>query len=406
MNVEVHATACEMPIAARTECPACGGVDLEIFFRLADLPTNCIALCRTREDALNVPKGTIELGFCQHCGTVTNVAFDPSKLSYDPTYNNSLHFSPSFQNYADELAKKLVQQQDLHGKTIIEVGCGNAEFLSLICGLGGNRAIGFDPAFIPGRADLAAGGGITIIRDYYSERYAERKADFIICRHVLEHIPRPKEFLSSIRMALTGNPDAALFFEVPDASFVFQNKGIWDVIYEHCFYYSADALARLFWGCGFDVQNVASTFNGQYLCLEARISAHDTGMRGHARGDPNSMRHDVRKFGEAYDSTLSYWEGAMRHLAEEDKRVILWGAGAKAAMFVNAVRNVELLQNIVDVNPHKCGLYIPGTGQEVVSAEFLRQNRPDVVLVANAIYRREISRHLSAMGIMPALLSI
>lgn len=405
MNVEVRAPAGEMSVAAGTVCPACGGVDLEIFFRLADLPTNCIALCKTREAALNVPRGTIELGFCRHCGAVTNVAFDASKLGYDPSYDNSLHFSPSFQKYADGLAGQLVRQYNLRGKSIIEVGCGNAEFLSLICGLGGNRGIGFDPSFIPGRADLNAGQGITIVRDYYSEQHAEYKADFVICRHVLEHIPTPQEFLRTMRGVLAGNR-AAIFFEIPDASFVFQNKGIWDVIYEHCFYYSAGALGRLFSACGFDVQNVSSTFNGQYLCLEGRVSPNETGVLGDAGGDLNSMRDDVRKFSGEYDSNLRYWEEMLGRLSEEGKRVVLWGAGAKGAMFLNAFRNTGLLEHVVDVNPHKCDLYVPGTGQRVVSPEFLKQYGPDAIIIANPIYRDEISRQLSTLGIMPALVSI
>lgn len=406
MNVELHVPARETPNVAGTVCPACGGVDLEIFFRLADLPTNCIALSKTREAALNVAKGTIELGFCRHCGVVTNVAFDPSKLGYDPSYDNSLHFSPSFQKYADGLAVQLVRQYNLRGKSIIEVGCGNAEFLSLICGLGGNRGIGFDPAFIPGRADLTAGQGITIVRDYYSERHAEYKADFVICRHVLEHVPTPQEFLRTMRGVLAGNHHAAIFFEIPDASFVFQNKGIWDVIYEHCFYYSAGAFARLFSTCGFDVQNVSSTFNGQYLCLEGRVSSNETGTLGDKGGNLNSMREDVRKFADDYDSSLHYWDGVLRHLSEEGKRVVLWGAGAKGAMFLNAFRNAGLLEYVVDVNPHKHGLYIPGTGQQVVSPEFLTQYCPNAILIANPNYRDEISRQLSALGIMPDLVSI
>jgi len=51
-------------------------------------------------------------------------------------------------------------------------------------------------------------------------------------------------------------------------------------------------------------------------------------------------------------------------------------------------------------------LYIPGTGQEVVSPEFLKQYRPDVLLIVNPNYRDEISHQVSALGIVPDLLSI
>ena len=64
------------------------------------------------------------------------------------------------------------------------------------------------------------------------------------------------------------------------------------------------------------------------------------------------------------------------------------------------------LDYVVDVNPHKCGLYIPGTGQEVVSPEFLRQYRPDALLLTNPNYRDEISRQVAALDIAPELLLI
>jgi SAM-dependent methyltransferase len=406
MNSDLDVTTEVPEIRTDAACPACGGNEFERFFEIPELPANCIALCTTREAALACPKARIELGFCLRCGVVSNLAFDVARLTYDPSYDNSLHFSPTFQKYADEVVRHLVERYDLHGKNIVDVGCGNGEFLSLLCGLGNNRGVGFDPSFIPGRANLEVGKGITIIPDYYSERYAEHAADFLMCRHVLEHVPQPQQFLRSLRAILTGKPDAAIFFELPNASFVFQNKGIWDIIYEHCFYYSSGALARLFATCGFDVLNVSNSFNGQYLCLEARVSSWETGRLGDAGGDLDSMREDILKFADEYRSCRTHWEEALSRFARQGKRVALWGAGAKGTMFLNAFRNVTSLEYIVDVNPHKWGLYIPGTGQRVVSPEFLKQYRPDVLLIVNLNYRDEISRQVSALGIVPDLLSI
>jgi len=304
------------------------------------------------------------------------------------------------------MAHDLVERHHLREKKILEIGCGNAEFLSLICGLGNNRGAGFDPAFIPGRADLQAGRGITVVPDYYSEQYAHHEADFVICRHTLEHIAKPQQFLRTMRAALASNVDAAIFFEVPNAPFVFQNQGIWDVIYEHCFYYSSGALARLFSSCGFDVLRVSSTFNGQYLCLEGRISSGNAGMLGDAGGDVDEMREEVRNFAEEYRAIRARWEQALGNFAEQRKRVALWGAGAKGAMFLNAFKKASTLEYIVDVNPHKWGLYVPGTGQKVVSPEFLKSYQPDVLLIANPNYQDEISRQTSALGIQASLFSI
>jgi len=390
----------------QTACAACGSDEVECFFTIPQIPVNCVVLRATREAALSAPTGRIELGFCAACGAISNLAFDPNLVDYDQRYDNSLHFSPTFRKYADRVASDLVERYNLRGKCVIDLGCGNAEFLSLVCTLGNNRGVGFDPSFIQDRANLNAGEGVTIIQDYYSERDATYGADFVICRHVLEHIPNPKEFLRNVQAALRGNPEAAIFFELPNASFVFQKNGVWDILYEHCFYYSSGALARLFSVCGFDVLNVSETFDGQYLCLEARRSSEETGMLGNAANDLDSMRADTLRFADAFRCQSAYWSELLDRFAEEGKRVSLWGAGAKGAMFLNAFGKVNSLEYVVDVNPHKCGSYIPGTGQKVVSPEFLKQYRPDVLLLANPNYRDEISREVAALGIAPDLLSI
>jgi C-methyltransferase C-terminal domain/Methyltransferase domain len=406
MHSELERTTDASQVMTQAVCAACGGSELDRFFEIRELPVNCIALFRTREAALDCPKAEIELAFCRGCGAVSNLEFDSARLTYDRSYDNSLHFSPTFQKYADEVARDLVECYNLRGKNIIDVGCGNAEFLSLVCGLGDNRGVGFDPTFIAGRADLRAGQGITIIPDYYSERYAEYAADFVICRHVLEHIANPRQFLGSVRTALVEKSDAAIFFELPNASFVFRKTGMWDIIYEHCFYYSPGALARLFSACGFDVCDVSSTFNGQYLCLEARVSSREIGRLGDAGGDLVSMRDDIGKFSEEYRSCRTHWGDTLRRLEGQRKRVALWGAGAKGATFLNALRDVNSIEYIVDVNPNKWGLYIPGTGQRVVGPEFLKQFRPDVLLIVNPNYSAEISGQVRALGIAPELLSI
>ncbi len=406
MNPELEVTADGVSTTAEALCPACGGSELERFFEIPELPTNCVALAKTQEAALNCPKAQIELGFCSKCGAVSNLAFDPSRLHYDPSYDNSLHFSPTFQKYADEIARHLVERYRLVDKNIIDLGCGNGEFLSMICGLGNNRGVGFDPSFIPGRADMNAGQGIGIVRDYYSERYADYAADFLICRHVLEHIAKPQQFLRSVRAALAGKREAAIFFELPNATFIFKNQGIWDIIYEHCFYYTSGALARLFSTCGFDVLKVSDSFNGQYLCLEAQISSAETGQLGNAGGDLETMRQEVLNFADEYRNLFNHWKQTLSRFASQHKRVALWGAGAKGAMFLNAFSNMHSLEYIVDVNPHKCGLYIPGTAQKVVSPEFLKVYKPDVLLIVNPNYRDEVGRLVASLGLTPDLVSI
>src|SRR5688572_23658625 len=80
-------------------CPACGRAEMRVFFEVARPPILCNILCPTREAALEVPTGVIRLGHCRACGMVYNVAFDERLMRYSAAYENSLQFSPRFQEY-------------------------------------------------------------------------------------------------------------------------------------------------------------------------------------------------------------------------------------------------------------------------------------------------------------------
>jgi hypothetical protein len=59
----------------------------------------------------------------------------------------------------------------------------------------------------------------------------------------------------------------------------------------------------------------------------------------------------------------------------------------------------------VDINPHKHGHFMPGSGHEVRSPESMPEIRPDVVIVMNEIYEDEIRRQLLGLGLEPEILS-
>ena len=58
----------------------------------------------------------------------------------------------------------------------------------------------------------------------------------------------------------------------------------------------------------------------------------------------------------------------------------------------------------MDVNTIKHAKYIPGTGQQIVSPEFLKQYRPDAIVVMNPNYRVEIARQVAKLGVEAELL--
>lgn len=385
--------------STRRSCPICAALGMEVFFEMLEMPVLCNVLWRTHEAARQCRKGNIKLAFCRTCGWIGNVAFEPGQPEYNEAYEGSLHFSPYFQNYAGELATHLVNRYQLQGKDVIEIGCGKGEFLAMLCKLGANRGVGFDPTYVNGRVDANVGGGITFIREFYSERHAGYPCDLLCCRHTLEHVDDPAAFLLSIRRAIDDRQKTAVFFEVPNALFMLREMSIWDIIYEHRSYFSARALAWLFASCGFEVREVRESFAGQFLCIEARAGDGIVGFALGRQQEVEQLSDGVHNFAENCREKLKKWRSTLERIRRSGQKMVIWGAGAKGMNFLNTFRNEDVIEYAVDVNPYKQGKYIPGTGQKIVAPEFLRSYQPNAVLVMNSVYRGEIADRMESLGV-------
>jgi SAM-dependent methyltransferase len=388
------------------DCPVCNSENISIFFEMEEVPIYCNLQWKIREEAIHTPRGNIRLGFCESCGHIYNFLFESQRLKYDRNYENSLHCSPYFQDYAEELAQRLIDRYDLHGRQILEIGCGKGDFLTLLCELGNNTGIGFDPSYVPNRAQKTRSGKIIFIQDYFSGRYSNYKADFICCRQVLEHIQYPREFLTELRHTIDNTPDTIVFFEVPNGMFTLRDLGVWDLIYEHCSYFCTPSLKYLFTICGFQVRDLTETFEGQFLTVEAFPKGDIIDFQVEIRKDVESIGNHVAAFRDRYSSMVMTWKHKLEEFRNRGKRVAVWGAGSKGVTFLNVLHAKDQIDYIVDINPHKQGKYIPGGGQRIVPPDFLKKYRPDIVIIMNPIYCDEIQQVVEGLNLTPELLTV
>lgn len=389
---------------SQKECLVCGSRGMSVFWEMARLPIHCNVLCETRDEALAVPTGDICLSICGDCGFIYNLAFDPARLRYSQAYENSLHFSPRFQEYAESLAARLVEKHDLRNKDVIEIACGKGDFLRLLCRLGGNRGVGFDPSYVPQVEAEVGQERVTIVQEFYSERYVDHPADLICCRHALEHVADPVAFLRTVRRCADDRRDTVVFFEVPNVLYTLRDLGIWDIIYEHCSYFGPVALARCFTRSGFVVDTVSEEYEGQFLTIEARPGdAGDAEGRGNV-GDPRQVLSEAAAFAVRFDEKVAAWKGQLEAARGSAGRVVVWGSGSKGVTFLNILQAEDVIEHVVDVNPRKQGMYVAGTGQQIVAPDFLREYRPDRVIVMNPIYEDEIRGMLGHMELKTEVL--
>jgi len=387
-------------------CPNCASEGMSVFYELEKVPGHSVLLLTTREAALTYPKGDIALGFCPACGFISNVAFDPNLHEYDSAYEATQAFSSTFNTFHRNLASYLVERYDLRDKEIIEIGCGQGEFLALLCEMGGNRGVGFDPAFDGQRYRSKAQDQITFIKDFYSEKYAGYQCDFLCCKMTLEHIHPTADFVSMVRRSTGDRSDTIIFFQVPDVRRILRETAFWDIYYEHCSYFSLGSLGRLFRRCGFDVVDLWKDFGDQYLMIEAKPGDGTGGSSLEQENDLQELTRDVANFSENYPHELKKWRRTLQEIREDGRRAVIWGAGSKGVAFLTTLTVQDEIEYAVDINPHKRGTYMAGTGHEIVGPEFLKEYRPGVVIVMNPIYCDEIRRDLGKMGVTAELMPV
>ena len=375
-------------------CPVCSSTVTSKFLDIRGVPVFCNVLLDSREEALKAARGDIDLVFCRSCGHVFNSAFDPVRMRYSPRYENSLHYSPAFREYVGGLARRLVVSYDLRNKDIIEIGCGKGDFLRLLADAGNNRCLGFDPSFDPQRNRQGPRSErFSIVQDEYTEKYSNCPADFIVCRQVLEHIVDPRRFLKTIRRAIGDRPQAVVFVEVPNVMFTLKDSGIWDLIYEHCGYFTESSLWRLFVETGFNPLTVSEAFGGQYLCIEAKPSFQQKRFQtGPDHLSIETVDRHVNGFADRYRQQISKWRKVIAELRRSGTKTVVWGAGSKGVTFLNVLKVESGIDSVVDVNPHKHGHYVPGTGQRVVSPDDLSGIGPEVIITMNPLYADEIEK--------------
>jgi hypothetical protein len=384
-------------------CPVCLTRGVVPFLRLKQIPVQCNLLWPTAASARSVPRGDICLVFCLHCGHIFNGCFDTALAQQASLDEGPLDPSPCLQEYAVWLARRLVQRHELRGKDAIEISSGRGDFLALLCELGGNRGTGFDPHYKP--AAGAANKTVTLIHDSFSERYAHYRADIVYCRHYLERVPQPRDFMALVRRTIGPRPKTAVFFEVSNVLFTLRQLAIWDLLYERHSYYSPRSLVHLFARAGFKLVDLEETFDGRFLAIEARPAVRDVTLSEDDREETSRLIGGLEAFAGQCWQKLGIWRQRLNRMSARKQRVVVWGTGRQAATFLNALQvENSTIQYVVDENPARKDQFIAGTAQQTVSPEFLKQYRPQTIIALNPKHRSVIRQQSQALDLNPLIM--
>jgi 2-polyprenyl-3-methyl-5-hydroxy-6-metoxy-1,4-benzoquinol methylase len=363
-------------------------------------------LLDTPAAASSFPKRDLELAFCDDCGFTFNHIFDEALMRYSTDFEESQHFSDTFNGFARELAGEIAARCEIGSKLILEIGCGKGEFLAELCDVGKARGIGIDPGFRADAGRASANAQLKFIVDHFGPRYADLAADVVMCRHTLEHIGPVSQFIADIRQMLAARHDTWVVFETPDFKRVLEEGAFWDIYYEHCSYFSPGAHAQLFREQGFEVTDLALVYGGQYIVQYAQPATGRTRPHLPLEKDLDEVRRLAEGFGKRVQAIQKRWRDRIGDAHAAGRRVVLWGGGSKAVSLLTTLGLTDEVQAAVDINPYKQGKFIPGTGHPVVAPQALTAQPPDLVVVMNPIYAGEVRKALAALDLYPEVLAV
>lgn len=346
----------------------------QILYRAKGIPAMQNKLFLSRTEALASPSASLEL-VQDEGGLVFNRRFAPSLVEYDDSYQNDQGYSLQFKSHLDEIADLccgyLVSKECL----IVDVGCGKGGFVELLRGKGFN-SIGYDNAYQ---------GNSPYIRKSFFSVDSHEKGEFLILRHVLEHIPSPWKFLEGIAEA--NNHQGLLYIEVPDLEWILENRAYFDIFHEHVNYFRKDDFLKRY---GDAVLFQSNSFGGQYLSVIIQLEHLQSHSLSIMLESDCRLSHAFSKLSEHEDLTYS-------KLTQVDK-IVIWGAAAKGVVFAaKAPPNIRnKIHYAIDINPSKQDHFMPISGVQVLSPQngLSRLALSNLVVIMNPNYEEEIRKSL------------
>jgi hypothetical protein len=85
---------------------------------------------------------------------------------------------------------------------------------------------------------------------------------------------------------------------------------------------------------------------------------------------------------------------------------VIWGSGSKGVSFLTTMGIGDEIGCVVDINPYRQGKFMPGSGHEIVPPDELKRYRPELVIVMNPAYVREIGADLEKMGVKAEVVAV
>lgn len=377
-------------------CRACGDSEVAVLLDMGRVPL-ANAFVTNEADTGDHFREDLTLVMCTGCSLIQI----RDEVPREHLYSSFLWVTATSQttkDYARWFSQRLrARYLESAGPFLVEVASNDGFFLEHYRD-DGFEILGVDPSNLAEEADR---NGIPTIRDFFGRSVADRiveergHADVIVARNVLGHVSATRDLVDGIKRLLA--PGGVCLIESPYAFFL-RNEIQYDTIFhEHVSYLTVGSVSNLMASFGLKLTDVTFVqMNGGSFLFEITHEDSD-----HERGDQAMIDFEEviglnrpdgwNDFADAVSAQRSGLRDLLARLAQEGKRVVGYGAAAKAMTMLNFCGVTrEWLAAMGDANPRKQGLLCPGVRIPVVSPEELMEPTPDYILIGAWNFKDEI----------------
>jgi SAM-dependent methyltransferase len=343
---------------------------------------------------------------CGQCFLVQLEEFEsPKNIFSDYAYFSS--YSDTWLEHARVYAKEMIERLHLGpGSKVVEVA-SNDGYLLQFFQQANIPVLGIEPA--ANVAEAARNRGISTVVQFFGEETSKElagqghQADLLVGNNVLAHVPNLHDFICGLKIML--RPAGIITLEFPHLLNMIEQCQFDTIYHEHFSYFSFLAVNRAFHCRGmriFDVEQLP-THGGSlriYVChsensdkpitercVRLQERECDAGL-----DKLETYRSFDRKVKQAKRDFLQF----LIEAKAKGKRIAAYGAPAKGnTLLVYCGVRTDFIDFTVDRNPHKQGLFLPGTLIPIKDPAELRRARPNYVIILPWNLKDEIMEQIA-----------
>lgn len=352
------------------KCIACGEIIGENDFLMLcpQMPASAQDIPALSE--LESEKGIdLQLYQCSNCGLVQ---FDCEPVSYYRDVIRSGGYSTTMADIRRDQYRHFIDLCKLNGKKIIEIGCGQGEFLKVLTefpvqvyGIEHNEDL----------VEKAQASGLNVWRDFTetaNQILDGAPYDAFLSFNFLEHQPDPNAMVRCIYNNLT--EEGTGLVTVPSWDYIVSNNSFYELLRDHVANYSEQTLRFLLNKNGFIILE-STTVNQDTISMivQKRPKLKVDGLKKQFA----LLSEQIHDF---IDKRVS-----------EGKEIAVWGASHQGFTTISTTGVGDSITYIIDSAPFKQGRYAPASHVPIVSPEFFFEHPVDTILIIAPGYTDEIA---------------